>query len=79
MVDSAPDRWRRVHNRSWFPVDEVEFITMVLPNGAWDTDTILNVEVAFDPSGWLLWREVDQSAGGAFPPAIVIHVEWATP
>ncbi len=78
MVDSVPDRWRRVFNAKWYDVDEVEFIVMILPQGGWDTDTLLNVEVAFDPAGWLLWREPDQSEGGAFPADRVVHVEWAT-
>ncbi len=79
MADSVPDRWSRVFNRSWYLVDEVEFITMVQANGQWTTDTIVDVEVAFDPNGWLFWRETDQSAGGAFAPDKVVHVEWATP
>ena len=79
MVDSVPDRWRRVFNSKWYLVDEVEFITMVLPQGQWDLDTIVDVEVAFDSAGWLHWREVDGSAGGSFPPDKVVHVEWATP
>ncbi len=79
MVDATPDRWRTVFNAKWYPVDEVEFIVMILPQGGWDTDTVVDVEVAFDATGWLMWRELDGSAGGAFPPDKVIHVEWATP
>ncbi len=77
MVDAAPDRWRRIHSHQWYPVDEVEFITMVLPNGAWDTDTIGPVEIAFEDSGWLLWRDVPANEGGGYAADKVIHIEWA--
>ncbi len=77
MVDSTPDRWRPVHSHQWYDVDEVEFILMVLPNGAWDTDTIGPVEIAFEDSGWLLWRDTVADEGGAFAQNMVIHIEWA--
>ena len=79
MVDSAPERWRSDSNRKWYPVDEFEFIQTVMANGQWDTDVIGPVEVAYDSSGWLHWREADISAGGSFAPDKVVHVEWATP
>ena len=79
MVDSVPDRWRRVSNAKWYLVDEVLFVAMILPQGGWDTDTIVDVEVAYDPSGWLHWRETDGSAGGSFAPDKIVHVEWSVP
>ena len=79
MTDSVPDRWRRVFNAKWYPVDEVEFITAVMANGQWTTDTIGPVEIAFDPNGWLLWRDIPNGEGGGYPPDKVVHVEWATP
>ena len=79
MVDSVPNRWQRDYNTNWYLIDEVEFITSVMANGQWATDTIVDVEVSFDPAGWLLWRETDGSAGGAFAEDNVVHVEWATP
>ena len=79
MADSAPERWRADSNRQWYLVDEVEFITAVMANGQWTTDTIGPVQVAFDATGWLHWREVDITEGGSFPPDKVVHVEWAIP
>jgi len=76
MTDQVPDRWRKSFNQKWYLVDEVEFITMILPQGGWDTDTLVNVEVAFDPYGWLHWREPDLSQGGSLAPDKVVHVEW---
>ncbi len=77
MADSVPDRWRRTFNAKWYLIDEVEFITAVMANGQWVTDTIGPVEVAYNSSGWLHWRELDLSEGGSFPPDKVVHVEWA--
>ena len=79
MVDSTPERWRAASNAKWYLVDEVEFITMVMANGQWTTDTIVDIEVAFDATGWLHWREIDVSAGGSFAPDKVVHVEWSVP
>ena len=79
MVDSVPDRWRKTYSTKWYIVDEVEFITMVLPQGSWEIDTIGPVQIAFDAAGWLHWRELDFSEGGSFPPDKVVHVEWAVP
>ena len=79
MVDSVPDRWRKASSTKWYIVDEVEFITMVLPQGSWEIDTIGPVQIAFDAAGWLHWREPDFSQGGSFPPDKVVHVEWLVP
>ncbi len=79
MVDTAPLRWVGHTSERWYPVDEVEFITAVMANGQWTTDTIVDVEVTFDRAGWLLWREVDQLSGGAFASDKVVHIEWAIP
>ena len=76
MADAAPFRWSKAFNNKWYLVDEIEFIKMILPQGAWDTDTIGPVEVSFGTDGWLYWRELDLSQGGSFPPDKVIHVEW---
>ena len=77
MADQVPDRWRTSYSAKWYLVDEVEFIKMILPQGAWETDTVGPVQIAYDAAGWLHWREPDLSQGGSFPPDKVIHVEWA--
>ena len=76
MADATPFRWSKAFNNKWYLVDEVEFIKMILPQGAWDTDTIGPVQITFDTAGWLHWREPDLSQGGSFPPDKVVHVEW---
>ena len=76
MADATPFRWSKAFNNKWYLVDEVEFIKMILPQGAWDTDTIGPVQITFDTAGWLHWREPDLPQGGSFPPDKVVHVEW---
>ncbi len=78
MVDTSPKRWRADYNRRWYAVDDVEFIAMILPQGGWDTGTTGPVEIAFEDSGWLLWRVPDVSVGGAFASDKVVKVVWAT-
>ena len=62
MVDSVPDRWRRVFNKQWYPVDSLIVISNIDPNNSYMLTSHDDVEVAFDPSGWVMWREPDQSA-----------------
>ena len=78
MVDTSPERWRATYNRRWYAVDDVEFITAVMANGQWTTDTTGPVEIAFEDAGWLLWRVPDVSVGGAFGADKVVKVVWAT-
>ena len=76
MADQVPTRWKTTVG--WNLVDEVEFITQVaMGTGSWELDTVGPVEVAFDQSGWLLWRaEGALTIGGAFPMDKVTHVTF---
>ena len=79
MVDTTPDRWRRVYNKKWYPVDSLVIISDINPNGGYMLTSHDDVEVAFDPSGWVLFREPDQSSGGAFPQDRVLGITWSVP
>ena len=79
MVDSVPERWRVDSNRKWYPVDSLVIISDINPNGGYMLTSHDDVEVAFDPSGWVLFREPDLTSGGAFPQDRVLGITWSTP
>ena len=77
MADVIPTRWNT--NSGWNLVDSLIVISNIDPNNSYMLTSHDDVEVAFDQSGWVLFREPDHSSGGAFPPERVLGIVWATP
>ncbi len=79
MVDFAPYRWSTTFTKEWYLVDSLIVISDIDPQNSYMLTSHDNVEVRFDSSGWVLFREPDGTSGGAFPPDRVLGIVWAVP